>query len=285
MSGPYPAHRSSPGASRRRRSTTIVALLLSVGLVSGCGSSSTSSSAKSTTSAGAAATVPPVSGSITVSAAASLKGVFATLGSGFQKAHPGTQITFNFGSSGTLETQIESGAPADAAAFADTSTMKKLAAKALLAAPATVFAKNLLIIVTKPGNPKGITTLADLSKAGTVALCGTTVPCGKYAAQILKSAGVTIPTWKITRGVDVKATLGAVSAGDADAAIVYVTDARAAGRKVASVAIPAAQNALASYPIAVLRASSHQPLAQAFEAYVMGPAGQAVLRKAGFLAP
>ena len=88
------------------------------------------------------------------------------------------------------------------------------------------------MIVTKPGNPEKIKTLADLANVRTVSLCGETVPCGKYAAQILQTAGVTIPETKVTRGQDVKATLAAVSPGDADAAIVYVTDAKAAGSAV-----------------------------------------------------
>ena len=269
----------------RRSITVTLALILTLGFVAaGCGSSK-----KSDTNLGAAGsattTVAPVRGSITVSAAASLTGAFGTIKDDFVKANPGATITINFGSSGQLETQIESGAPADVAAFADEATMKKLSDKQLLAAPAQIFATNQLVIVTKPGNPKGIKTLADLATAGTISLCADTAPCGKYASQILQGAGVTIPTSSVTQGQDVKTTLAAVTDGDAVAGIVYVTDAQAAGAKVDTVEIPTAQNAVAKYPIAVLEATTDRALANAFMAYVLGPEGQAVLQAAGFEAP
>ena len=112
--------------------------------------------------------------------------------------------------------------------------MTKLVDANLIDGQPVVFARNKLIIVTKPGNPKNVKTLADLATVGVVSLCGDNVPCGKYAAQILQTAGVTIPESSITRGIDVKATLAAVTQGDADAAIVYVTDAKTAGSQVAT---------------------------------------------------
>ena len=268
----------------RRFLTLTLAIMLSVAFVaSGCSSSKKSDTATTGTTVGS--TAAPVAGTITVSAAASLTGAFGTIKDDFVKANPGANITINFGSSGTLESQIESGAPADVAAFADEATMKKLSDKNLLAAPAEIFATNQLIIVTKPGNPKGIKTLADLSTAGTIALCADTAPCGKYANQVLTTASVTIPTSSVSLGQDAKTTLAAVADGDAVAGIVYVTDAQAAGAKVATVEIPEAQNAVAKYPIAVLEASTSQALAQAFMDYVLGPDAQAVLKEAGFQAP
>jgi len=267
----------------RRSLTVTLAVILSLGFVaSGCSSSKQADTATTGTTVSSAA---PVTGTITVSAAASLTGAFGTIKDDFVKANPGATVTINFGSSGTLETQIESGAPADVAAFADEATMKKLSDKQLLAAPAQIFATNQLVIVTKPGNPKGIKTLADLATAGTISLCADTAPCGKYASQILQGAGVTIPTSSVTQGQDVKTTLAAVTDGDAVAGIVYVTDARAAGAKVDTVEIPTAQNAVAKYPIAVLKATTSSALADAFMAYVLGPEGQAVLKAAGFQAP
>src|SRR6478735_9419513 len=108
--------------------------------------------------------------------------------------------TSHFGSSGTLATQIQQGAPPDAFASADPANIDPLQQANLVADRATVFAKNKLVIVTKPGNPKHVKSLADLATVGVVSLCGETVPCGKYAAQVLDAAGVTIPTDKITRG-------------------------------------------------------------------------------------
>lgn len=184
-----------------------------------------------------------------------------------------------------MQTQILQGAPADVFASADQTNMDKLSTVALLDGSSSVFARNRLVIVTKPGNPKNVKTLADLANVGTVSLCAVEVPCGKYAAQALQTAGVTIPQTKITRGADVKSTLAAVATGDADAAIVYVTDAKNAGASVASVAIPDAQNVIATYPIAALKASTNTATAAAFIKYVESPKGQATLVSFGFLSP
>jgi molybdate transport system substrate-binding protein len=250
-------------------------------LGTGCGSSSHGSKAQATTTTAA----PKLSGSITVSAAASLTEAFTTIANRFKAANPGTNVTFNFGSSGTLATQIQQGAPADTFASADQDNMNKLVSANLVDGTPTVFAKNKLVIVTKPGNPKHVTGLADLPELGVVSLCGTTVPCGKYAGQILQTAGVMIPTSKITRGQDVKATLAAVTHGDADAAIVYVSDAETAGSAVTAVTIPDAQNAIAVYPIATLKASGNKSVSRAFIAYVTSSQGEAVLQGDGFLPP
>ena len=226
-----------------------------------------------------------VTGSITVSAAASLTEAFTKMGSDFQKKNPDATVTFNFGSSGTLAQQIQGGAPADVFASADGANMQKLVTGSQVTAEPTVFASNLLTIVVKPGNPNKVKSVADLAKLDVVSLCGETVPCGKYADQILTGAGVAIDPAKTTRGADVKATLAAVTTGDADAAIVYVTDAKAAGSTVATVPIPTWQNAYAVYPIAPIAASTSQDLAAAWIAYTVSPAGQRTLQSFGFLPP
>lgn len=220
--------------------------------------------------------------SITVSAAASLTGAFTEIADEFAAAHPDVDVALNFGSSGQLAAQIGDGAPADVAAFADTAAMDTLA-KAGLVDESDVFATNELTIVTKPGNPSGVTGLADLK--GVVSLCVETAPCGKFAAQVLAAAGVTIPEGSVTRGADVKATLAAVAEGDAVAAIVYVTDARAAAGRVDEVEIPAASNTVAEYPIAVVRSSANAEAAAAFRDAVVSADGRKVLKLAGFGAP
>jgi molybdate transport system substrate-binding protein len=224
-------------------------------------------------------------GTITVSAAASLTEAFTKMGADFQKANPGTTVTFNFAASSALVTQIQGGAPADVFASADGTNMQKLVAGGQVTAEPTVFAANALTIVVKPGNPKNITSLADLAKVGTISLCADTVPCGKYAQQALTQAGVTIPAGNITKGADVKATLAAVSTGDADAAIVYITDAKAAAKTVQAVKIPAWLNVYAIYPIAPLAASTNAALARAWVQYTVSPAGQKTLQSYGFLPP
>ncbi len=259
---------------------SVTALLALAFVASSCGSDDTESTTTTSPASGRELT-----GDITVSAAASLTESFTTIRDEFVRANPDTTVTINFGSSGQLSTQIQEGAPVDVAAFADEAPMSALDESGLLAAPATIFARNELVIVTKPGNPKGIDTLDDLATAGVVSLCATTAPCGKYADQILQTAGVVIPDSSITRGQDVKATLTAVTEGDAEAAIVYVTDAEAAGSGVDTVDIPETDNVVASYPIAVTAATTNEETAKAFADFVLGERGQDVLRAAGFLSP
>ncbi len=237
------------------------------------------------TGAASAAKAKPLAGAITVSAAASLTDAFTALVAGFQRAHPGTTIATNFAASSALVTQLRGGAPADVFASADGTNMQKVVSGGQVTAEPTVFAANALTIVVKPGNPRHVRSLADLADLGTVSLCADTVPCGRYAAQALTQADVTIPAGRITRGADVKATLNAVSTGDADAAIVYATDARAAGTTVRTVRIPAWLNVYAIYPIAPLASSQHRALAKAFVRYTVSPAGQKILASYGFLAP
>jgi molybdate transport system substrate-binding protein len=263
----------------------VVFAILPALVAAGCGGDDDDSSGSSATTTAATTTGARVAGSITISAAASLTEAFGEMGTDFTAAHPDAKVTFNFGSSGTLATQIQQGAPADTFASADEDNMNKLVSDGLVDGTPTLFATNRLVIVTKPGNPKHVKSLADLSNLSTVSLCGESVPCGKYAAEILQRAGVTIPEKKVTRGQDVKATLGAVTTGDADAAVVYATDARAAANRVETVAIPDAQNAIAAYPIATLKASGNKQTSRAFVDFVVSDDGQATLRSFGFLPP
>ncbi len=244
-------------------------------LLIGCGSESD----------GATADSSELDGEITVSAAASLTEAYTQIGKDFEAANPGTTVTFNFGSSGTLAQQILDGAPVDVYASADEANMAKLTDADLVDGEPTVFARNRLAIVTQPGNPLGIAELADLADAGVIALCADTVPCGRLATQVLAEANVTIPEAEVTRGQNVKATLTAVTEGDAVAGIVYVTDAAAAGEAVATVELADDQNAIATYPVGVLVDAADLALARAFAAYVASDDAQLVLKELGFLPP
>jgi len=269
-----------------RRVLVVVSLVLFALVATACGSSSKSSSSSATTtpptSGGGAA---KVTGSITVSAAASLTQAFKKIGQQFEAANPGSTVKFNFDASSALVTQIQSGAPADVFASADQSNMTKLTSAGKIDGTPVVFAKNKLEIATKPDNPKNITGLSSLPTAGIIALCAKEVPCGKYAEAALTAAKVTIPESSITRGQNASATLGQVSQGDAVAAIVYVTDVKGAGSAVGGVTIPDDQNQIAVYPIGVLKSSSDSATAKAFADYVASPAGQSVLQSYGFLPP
>jgi molybdate transport system substrate-binding protein len=228
---------------------------------------------------------PELSGSITVSAAASLTEAFTKMGTDFQKLNKGTTVTFNFAASSTLAQQIQGGAPADVFASADGANMQKLVSGGQVTADPTDFASNFLTIVVKPGNPKNVKSLADLANLGVISLCAPTVPCGKYAAQAFSQLGVTIPPEKTTLGADVKATLAAVATGDADAGVVYVTDAKSAGKTVQAVKVPASQNVLAVYPIAPVAATQNASLGNGWIKYVTSAAGQKTLKSFGFLPP
>jgi len=264
----------------RRWFVWVAPVLLTAAAMAGCSSSSkTSTSSATTTAAGP-------TGSITVSAAASLTGTFTALGKSFQTAHAGTTIHFNFGSSAALVTQIQQGAPADVFASASKATMESLVSSGDITGDPTVFARNQLELVVKPGNPLGINSLSDLTKAKTVALCAETAPCGAAAKTALAQANVTLPESQVTRGADVKATLSAVTTGDADVAVVYVTDAKTVpSSQGTAVAIPDSQNVIAVYEIGQVKTTKDASLAQAWMAYVTGPTGQAVLKAAGFLPP
>lgn len=235
--------------------------------------------------AGAAGRVAPrPTGSITVSAASSLMEVFNRLGKDFERKYRGTRVTFNFGASNVLETQIEQGAPADVFAAADTTPANKLVAAGHVVGLPTVFARNRLEIAVATGNPKKIRTLADTVKPGVqVVLCAPAVPCGKFARQAFAKAGVTLP--EVPTGQDVKDTLSKVRLGAADAAVVYVSDVKAARRHVVGVPIPTAQNVIAAYPIALVTSKSNPNTAEAFIRYVTSNAGAATLATFGFARP
>jgi molybdate transport system substrate-binding protein len=218
---------------------------------------------------------------IKVFAAASLTAAFNQLGERYAAANPGTRVTFNFAGSQALATQIRQGAPADVFASADVSNMDKV--KDLVSLP-QVFASNRLQIVVETGNPKGVKGLADLARGDLkVVLAAPEVPAGRYAGQALDEAGVTVEPVSLEENV--KAVVGKVRLGEADAGIVYVTDVTAGGDKVEGVDIPADQNLPATYPIATVKAGEHQRQAQAFVDLVRSAEGQAVLRSFGFLPP
>jgi molybdate transport system substrate-binding protein len=231
-------------------------------------------------------TTAAVSGNITVFAAASLTESFKVLGVAFEAANPGTNVSFNFGASSTLVTQINQGAPVDVFAAADTANMDKLTAAGgagVTGAP-VMFAKNKLEIIVEKGNPKGITGVADLARSDLIVVtCGPDVPIGRYSKQMFDKAKITVTPKSLE--ADVKAVVNKVTLGEADAGIVYATDVKAAGDTAAGVEIPDDLNVIATYPIAEIKAVQNAPTAAAFVAFVASPAGQQILTQYGFSAP
>ncbi|MFB8249318.1 molybdate ABC transporter substrate-binding protein [Streptomyces sp. NPDC055952] len=225
-----------------------------------------------------------LSGTVTVFAAASLQESFEKLGAAFEKQHPGTEVTFSFGGSDSLAAGINSGAPADVFAAASPATMALVTDRKAAAGTPAVFVRNRLQIATLPGNPDRITSLKDLAEPGLkVVLCDEAVPCGAAARKALKAAGLRVTP--VSYEQDVKSALTKVELKEADAAVVYRTDVRAAGDKVDGVDFPESADAVNDYPIALLEQARNPETAKAFIALVRSAEGRKVLSGAGFLKP
>jgi molybdate transport system substrate-binding protein len=181
-------------------------------------------------------------------------------------------------------TQIGEGAPADVFASADVTNMTKLTDAGNNASEPVVFATNVAEIMVGPGNPKGITGVADLANEDLIVVqCAPEVPCGSYAEQIYANAGVAVTPRSFEENV--RAVVTKVTLGEADAGIVYATDVTAAGADAEGVGIPADINVVAEYPIAVTKDAPNAKGAQAFIDFVNGEQGQKLLASYGFLAP
>ncbi|MCF1507644.1 molybdate ABC transporter substrate-binding protein [Streptomyces glomeratus] len=256
-------------------------------VLSACSSSSGSgsdSAEKSDSSASSASSTPKLSGTITVFAAASLKESFTALGQEFEKEHPGTKVSFNFGGSDTLAASITGGAPADVFAAASPKTMAIVTDKKDAAGTPVTFVRNQLEIATLPGNPHKVSSLKDLTKSGLkVVLCDKTVPCGAAAQKALGASRLKLTP--VSYEQDVKSALTKVELKEADAAVVYRTDVKAAGDKVQGVEFPESAKAVNAYPIALLKNAPNTEAAEAFIALVRSAEGRDVLTKAGFLQP
>ncbi|MFJ5553304.1 molybdate ABC transporter substrate-binding protein [Streptomyces sp. NPDC093225] len=266
--------------NRRRAAAALLTAALLVPL-SACGSddSKKDGGAKGTESSAPAADAKGAK--LTVLAASSLTDVFKTAGAAYEKAHPGTKITFSFAGSQELAAQVKQGAPADALVTADTKTMDGL--KADTGTP-TVIAKNRLVIATAKGNPHKVGALKDLADTKLkVVLAAPEVPVGRYSKKILDAQKIVVKP--VSQEPNVRAVLSKVELGEADAGLVYKTDASHAAGKVDAVDIPDAQNAVASYPAATLKTSKNAEAAAAFVAWLSTPEAQKILQDAGFQQP
>ena len=227
----------------------------------------------------------------TVFAAASLTDAFNEIGAAFQAAHPGVAVKSSFAGSQTLRTQIEQGATADIFASANQTEMNTLITDTLVDKNAPqIFLTNKLVVVLPPADPAGLSTLQDLAKPGLkLVLAADTVPVGKYARQALDQMDASFGAGfkdKVLANVvsnenDVKQVVAKVQLGEADAGIVYTSDAIAAPA-LKSIEIPPDLNVVAKYPIAPLLKSANADLANQFIGYVLSPDGQAILKKWGF---
>lgn len=223
-------------------------------------------------------------GTLTVLAAASLTESFEVLADEFEARYDGATVELAFDSSATLAEQVNQGAPGDVLATADERTMGLVADADNTAGPPRVFATNRLVLVVPPDNPAGIQQLADLD-GGDVSyvVCVASAPCGVLAAAVLDEQGIAAPP--VSEEVDVKAVLSKVRLDEADAGLVYASDAVAAGDQVRAVGVPASGTSTTSYPVAVLADAAEPDLARAWVDLVLSGKGRQVLADAGFGAP
>lgn len=276
--------RSNPA---RRRTAFAAASLLILAPLTAC-ADDTDDSLVPTPARQGAPTVPAASttpsaigGDLVVFAAASLTGTFTELGKSFEAANPAVKVLFQFNSSATLATQINSGAPADVFAAASPATMKTVTDAGNGSGTPTTFARNTLQIAVPAGNPGEVTELADFAEEDLdIALCAVEVPCGAAADKVFTAAAITpAPD---TRETDVKAVLAKVVMGEVDAALVYTTDVLAGGDQVEGIEFAEAADAVNDYPIAALNDAANTGAAAAWVAFILSPAAQQVLTAAGF---
>lgn len=221
---------------------------------------------------------------VTVFAAASLTESFQAIADTFMQRNPAIDVTFNFAGSSALAQQITSGAPADVFAAASPATMRTVVGAGDAAGRPEVFARNRLEIVVPPDNPGKVTSLADFADPDlTIALCAPEVPCGEAAERALAAAGIAPAPDTLEQ--DVKAALGKVELGEADAALVYRTDAVAAGAGVRGIEFSEAETAVNDYLITTLTDAPNGAGARAFVEYVRSAEGRQVLADAGFDRP
>src|SRR5205814_10342205 len=218
---------------------------------------------------------------LTIFAAASLREAFEGLAAGFEQARPGTKVRLNLAGSQELRTQLEQGARADLFAAADLENLGVLE-RAGLVEEAVVFARNEPVIVVPRGNPAGIHGLTDLPRTKRLVVGAPEVPISGYTVKIFDAAArkygadlrARLEASIVSRELNVRQVLAKVMLGEADAGIVYRTDARAGGDKVDVVTIPPALNVIAEYPVAVVKGAAHARLAAAFTALLTSPEGQ-----------
>ncbi|MBB1027872.1 molybdate ABC transporter substrate-binding protein [Dietzia sp. DQ11-38-2] len=222
---------------------------------------------------------------LTVFAASSLTSAFTRIAEEVERDDPRVEIRLSFDGSPGLVDQIAGGAPADVYASADSLSMDRAVAEGLISGAPVEFATNVLTLVTPPGNPAGITGLDRSLADARLVVCAEGVPCGDAARALAGAAGVQLrPVSEESKVTDV---LGKVTSGEADAGIVYLTDARSAGDRVEQIAIPTASSGPTRYQIAVTHRgeTDRADAARRFVDAVTGPVGRTVLADHGFGLP
>jgi molybdate transport system substrate-binding protein len=221
--------------------------------------------------------------SITVFASPSLIATFSDIGKKFRSENPGASVEFVFADSLDLAEQLTNGGRADVFAPADRANMQTVIRADQLAWGPASFASRQLVIATAPGNPERITSFADLNRPGLkVAVCAPPGTCAADTRRIQDSTGFALHP--LSAQSSANGVVSMVSSGQADAGLVFLTDALAAGSRVNPVRFPQAADAVDTYTIGLLRGSEHPDLARKFIDLVTDHFGQDILQRAGFTA-
>ncbi len=267
-----------------RRAAIAAISMLSVLSLAACGGSASNSStgaASGAASSSASAGAEKATGKVTVLAAASLQGAFEEIEKTVEKDNPGLDISFDFQGSQDLVASLANGNSADVLATANNSTMKEASDQKLVGTQ-TEFATNVLTLIVPKGNPKKITGLDSSLDGANLVTCAAEVPCGEATKKLTNALGVTLnPVSEEQKVTDVR---GKVESGEADAGIVYTTDAAAAKDKTDKIDIPDG-GVVNHYPIAPTAKPENPAGAQVFIDAVTGKAGQEILAKHGFGKP
>jgi molybdate transport system substrate-binding protein len=231
-------------------------------------------------------------GTLTVFAASSLTDAFGELAKTFEDQNPRVEVRQSFESSSTLLTQIQQGAPADVFASAAQEEMNAAAKNGLVAGEPVVFVRNREVIMVPEDNPAGIESMRDLTNPGIkLVFAEDGVPAADYALKILGKANAEygkgfrhdVLSNVVSREADVRASVGRVVLGDADATFGYASDYTPDVRdRVKVLPIPPDLNIIANYPIAVLKDAKDPQLARKWVDLVVSDEGQRVLEKWGF---
>ena len=267
----------------RRAAIAAVSLLSAVSLAACGGSASNSSTGAATGAASASASggTGKATGKVTVLAAASLQGAFEEIEKTVEKDNPGLDVTFDFQGSQDLVASLAGGDSADVLATANNSTMKTAADQKLVGSQ-TEFATNVLTLIVPKGNPKKITGLDSSLDGANLVICAPEVPCGEATKKLAEAQGITLnPVSEEQKVTDVR---GKGESGEADAGIVYTTDAAAAKDKADKIDIPDG-GVVNHYPIAQTASPENAAGAKVFIDAVTGKTGQEVLAKYGFGKP
>jgi len=227
---------------------------------------------------------------LTVFAAASLTEAFGEIATAFEAAHPGTKVMLNLAGSNTLRAQIEQGAQADVFASANPQEMDALVSSGLVAPDAPrIFLTNRLVVIAPADNPANVASIEDLTQHGLkLVLAAEDVPIGRYSRLVLDNVSAEFKAQVLANVVSnentVKQVVAKVQLGEADAGMVYASDA-VATPKLTVIEIPVKWNVLAEYPIAILKSAPQPELAKEFVSFVLSPEGQAILMRWGFSTP